>query len=86
MLERRLRQIEDRLNPKAKGPKCEPQYMDLLDFSKETVVAALGILKDVGGYQLMLRTKELAVANKEELDTLNKLTPGQFYDLMVNNN
>jgi len=53
--------------------------MGLLDFPKATVVAALGILKDAGGYQLMLRPEELAVANKEELDALNKLTPGQFY-------
>lgn len=55
----------------------------MLDLSKETVIATLGILKDLGGYQLILRPEQLAVANKEELDALNKLTPGQFYDLML---
>ena len=83
MLERRLRQIEDRLKPQPRSPKYEPQCMGLLDFPKATVVAALDILKDTGGYQLMLRPEELAAANKEELDALNKLTPGQFYDLIL---
>ena len=55
--------------------------MDSLDFPKMTVVATLGILKDAGGYQL--KPEELAIINEEQLYVLNKLTPGQFYGLIL---
>jgi len=65
------------------GAKYERQYLNLLDFPKETVIGALGVLKDAGGYQLMLSPEVLETVSEEELNALNNLTPGQLYDLMV---
>lgn len=83
-LEQRLGQIEKKLKPLPKGPKYEPQYMDLFDFPKETVVTALGVLKDVtGDYQCILKLNQIENANLNEYIALNHLTPAQLYDLMV---
>ena len=81
--EQRLRQIENRLKRQPGGHKYEPEYMDLLDLPKETVIDTLGVLKDAGGYQLMFRQEQVAMVSKDELNALNKLTPGQFYEMML---
>ena len=57
--------------------------MNLLNIPKETVIAAFGIIKDAGGYQLMFKQEQVAMASKDELNELNMLTPGQFYEMMV---
>ena len=81
-LEQRLRLIEGKLRLKRRGAKSNPP-MTMLDLPKETVIGGFGILKDMGGYQLMYTQEQLAAASKDEIDELNKLTPTQFYELML---
>ena len=78
-LEQRLRKVEEKLKPPPKVSEYEPRYIEI---PKETVVAALGILKDVGGYQFMLGAKYRDAASDEELVALNRLTPSEFYNMM----
>jgi len=82
-LEQRLRQIEKILKPLPEVSIYKPEYIDLLDLPKETVIAAFGILKDAGGYQLMFRKEQVAMVSEDERNSLNNLTPDQFYEMML---
>ena len=82
-LEQRLRQIEKIMKLLPEPDSQEPMYLDLLELPKETVIEAFGILKDAGGYQLMFKREQIANTSENEISELNKLTPGQFYEMMV---
>jgi hypothetical protein len=83
-LESRLKKIEGRLNMQSKYPATEPEFIDLLDLPKDTVIGALGILKDAtGGFQCMLKQDQIERASSNQFVTLDQLTPDQFYSLML---
>jgi hypothetical protein len=81
-IETRLKQIEIVLWSRVGISVKEPEFIDLLDLPKETVIGAFGVLKEAMQGQCMLRLDPSENGRQAEYIPFDQFTPEQIYDLM----
>lgn len=81
-LKNRLRQVEMRFKTQIGNRVTKPEFINLFDLPRETVIGAFDVLKDAMLGQGMLKLDRSESTNQTEYISFDQFMPEQLYDLM----